>query len=67
MNLSHFYIGIAMLSAGALSACGNILEEPSMAKAKTGELTISLQTDVSLQVDTKATKQETEQEKNIKT
>ena len=37
-----------------------------MAKAKTGELTISLQTDVSLQVDTKATEQETEQEKNIK-
>ena len=54
-----FHTLLLMLTAGALSACGNILEEPSMAKAKTGELTISLQTDVSLQVDTKATEQET--------
>ena len=54
MNLSHFYIGIAMLSAGALSACGNILEEPSMAKAKTGELCIELTTDATLEINTKA-------------
>ena len=52
-----------------LCACGNILEDsgPAWAKGETGELTISLQTDASLQVDTKATEQETEQEKNIKT
>lgn len=55
MNLSHFYIGIAMLSAGALSACGNILEEPSMAKAKTGELCIELTTDATLEINTKST------------
>lgn len=59
MNLSHFYIGIAMLSLGALSACGNILEEPSMAKAKTGELCIELTTDATLEINTKATEPET--------
>ena len=61
MNLSHFYIGIAILSAGALSACGNILEEPSMAKAKTGELCIELTTDATLEINTKATEPETVQ------
>ena len=61
MNLSHFYIGIAMLTAGALSACGNILEEPSMAKAKTGELCIELTTDATLEINTKATEPDTEQ------
>ena len=44
-----------MLSAGALSACGNILEEPSMAKAKTGELCIELTTDATLEINTKST------------
>ena len=63
MNLSHYYIGIAMLTAGALSACGNILEEPSMAKATTGELSIELTTDASLEINTKAT--ETESVQNI--
>ena len=63
MNLSHFYIGIAMLSAGALTACGNILEEPSMAKATTGELSIELTTDATLEINTKAT--ETESVENI--
>ena len=63
MNLSHYYIGIAMLTAGALSACGNILEEPSMAKATTGELSIELTTDATLEINTKAT--ETESVKNI--
>ena len=55
MNLSHYYIGIAMLTAGALSACGNILEEPSMAKATTGELSIELTTDATLEINTKST------------
>lgn len=55
MNLSHFYIGIAMLSLGALSACGNILEEPSAAKAETGELCIELTTDATLEINTKST------------
>ena len=65
MNLSHYYIGIAMLSLGALSACGNILEEPSAAKAKTGELRIELTTDATLEINTKAT--ETESVENILT
>lgn len=55
MNLSHYYIGIAMLTAGALSACGNILEEPSAAKAETGELCIELTTDANLEINTKST------------
>lgn len=55
MNLSHYYIGIAMLTAGALSACGNILEEPSAAKAETGELCIELTTDATLEINTKST------------
>ena len=61
MNLSHYYIGIAMLTAGALSACGNILEEPSAAKAETGELCIELTTDANLEINTKSTEPETVQ------
>lgn len=44
-----------------LCACGNILEDsdPAWTKGETGELTISLQTDATLQVNTKGTEQET--------
>lgn len=58
-----FHTLLFMLTAGALSACGNILEEPSMAKAKTGELCIELTTDATLEINTKAT--ETESVQNI--
>lgn len=50
-----FHKLLLMLTAGALSACGNILEEPSAAKAETGELCIELTTDANLEINTKST------------
>ena len=57
MNLSRYYFILTILTFGAFTSCGNILEnsDPGMAEGLTGELHIDLQTDATLQVNTKAT------------